>query len=147
MIKCIHAYAIYCAESFSRVSLLLHGLWPVKLLCPRDSPGKNIGVGCHSLLQEIFPAQGLNPGLLHCRWILYHLSQQGSPRILEWVAHPFSRQTSQPRGFLHCRWILHQLIYQGSLTYAIDNFKRQMTNWEKILLKSYHRQKVNLPNA
>ena len=41
-----------------------------------DSPGKNIGVGCHALLQRIFPTQGSNPGLLHCRWILYHLSHQ-----------------------------------------------------------------------
>ena len=42
---------------------------------------KNTGVGCHSLLQEIFPTQGLNPGLLHCRWILYHLSYQGGPLL------------------------------------------------------------------
>ena len=41
-----------------------------------DSPGKNIGVGCHSLLQGIFPTQGSNPGLWHCRWIIYHLSHQ-----------------------------------------------------------------------
>ena len=45
----------------------------------RDSPGKNTGVGCHALLQGIFPTQGSNPGLLHCRQILYHLSHQGSP--------------------------------------------------------------------
>ena len=45
----------------------------------------------------IFPTQGLNPGLPHCRWILYQLSHKGSPRILEWVAYPFSRQSSQPR--------------------------------------------------
>ena len=44
--------------------------------------------GCLSLLQGIFPIQGLNPGLLHCRKILYQLSHQGSPRILEWVACP-----------------------------------------------------------
>ena len=44
-----------------------------------DSPGKNTGVGCHALLQEIFPAQGRNPGLPHCRWILYCLSHQGGP--------------------------------------------------------------------
>ena len=43
-----------------------------KLLCPWDSPGKNSGVGCHFLLQGIFPTQGSNPGLLHCRQILYH---------------------------------------------------------------------------
>ena len=45
-----------------------------------DSPGKNTGVGCHGLLQDIFPTQVSNPDLLPCRWILYHLSHQGSPR-------------------------------------------------------------------
>ena len=60
-------------------SLRSHGLYPARLLCPWDSPGKNTGVGCHSLLQGIFPTQGFNPGLLHCKEILYHLSQQGSP--------------------------------------------------------------------
>ena len=39
-------------------------------------------MGCHSLIQGIFLTQGLNPGLLHCRWILYHLSYQGSPKII-----------------------------------------------------------------
>ena len=42
-------------------------------------PGKDSGVGCHALLQGIFPTQGLNPGLLQCRQILYRLSHQGSP--------------------------------------------------------------------
>ena len=42
------------------------------------SPDKNMGVGCHAFLQGIFPTQGLNSGLLHCRQILYHLSHQGS---------------------------------------------------------------------
>ena len=46
----------------------------------RDSPGKNTGVGCQALLQGIFPTQGSNPGLLHCRQILYHLSHQRSPK-------------------------------------------------------------------
>ena len=44
-----------------------------------DSPGKNTGVGDHALLQGISPTQGSNPYLLHCRWILYCLSHQGSP--------------------------------------------------------------------
>ena len=48
------------------------------LLCPWDSPGKNTGVGSQSLLQGIFQTQGSNPGLLHCRQLLYHLSHQGS---------------------------------------------------------------------
>ena len=47
-----------------------------------ESPGKNTGVGCHALLQEIFPIQGLNPGLPYCGQILYCLSHQGSPSII-----------------------------------------------------------------
>ena len=47
-----------------------------------DSPGKNPGVGCHALLQGILATQELNPGLPHCRQILYQLSHQGTPRIL-----------------------------------------------------------------
>ena len=61
-----------------------------------DSPGKNIGVGCHALLQRIFLTQGSNPGLPCCRQTIYHESHQGSPRILEWVAYPLSTGTSQP---------------------------------------------------
>ena len=76
-----------------------HGLWPVKLLCPWGFSRKNTRVGCHAFLQGIFPTQGLKPGLLHCRQILYHLRHQGSPRILDWVAYPFSRGSSQPRNW------------------------------------------------
>ena len=56
-----------------------NGLQPTRLLCARHSPGKNTGVGSHSLLQKIFPSQGSNPGFLYCRWPLYHLAHQGSP--------------------------------------------------------------------
>ena len=48
-----------------------------------DSPGKNTGVGCHALLQGIFPTQGLNPGVPHFRQILYQLSHRGSPNTFE----------------------------------------------------------------
>ena len=65
---------------------------------PWNSPGQNTGVGSFSLLQGIFPTQRLNPGLPHCRQILYQLSDQGSPRKLEWVAYPFSRGSSRPRN-------------------------------------------------
>ena len=72
----------YESESVSRSvvsdSLHPHRLEPTRLLCPWDSPGKNTGVGCHSLLQEIFPTEGSNLGLPHCKQILYHLSHQGS---------------------------------------------------------------------
>ena len=59
-------------------SLQPHGLYSTRILCPWNFPGKNTGVGCHILLQGIFPIQGLNLGLLHCRQILYCLSHQGS---------------------------------------------------------------------
>ena len=64
--------------SFSVVSNSLRSMdcSPVRLLCPWDSPGKNTGVGSHSLLQGIFPTQGSNLGLPCCRQILYHLSHQ-----------------------------------------------------------------------
>ena len=57
---------------------LLASPWTTRLRHPWDFPGKNTGVGCHFLLQGIFPTQGLNLGLLHCRQTLYHLSHQGS---------------------------------------------------------------------
>ena len=74
-------------------SLQSHGLYS-----PRNSPGQNTGVGSLSLLQGIFPTQGWNPVLPHCRQILYQLSHKGSSRILEWVNYPFSRGSSQPRN-------------------------------------------------
>ena len=60
-------------------------LWPHGLYSPWNSPGQNTKVGSLSLLQGIFPTQRANPGLPHCRQILYQLSQKGRPRILEWV--------------------------------------------------------------
>jgi len=65
----------------------------------QSSPDQNTRVGSLSLLQGIFPTQGLNPSLLHCRRILYQLSHKRSPRILEWVACPFSGGSSQPRNW------------------------------------------------
>ena len=56
-------------------------------------------MGSLSLLQGIFPTQGSNPGLPHCRRIPYQLSHHGRPRILEWVAYPFSRGSSWPRNW------------------------------------------------
>ena len=58
-------------------SLRPHGLQPTRLLRPWDFPGKSTGMGCHFLLQGIFPTQGSNPSLPHCRQMLYSLSHQG----------------------------------------------------------------------
>ena len=98
-------------------SLPSHGLYS-----PWNSPGQSTGVDSCSLLQGIFPTQGSNLGLPHCRWILYQLNHKGNPRILEWVAYPFSIFQTQEsnRDLLHCRRILYQLSYQGSLGNIIN---------------------------
>ena len=75
-----------------------------------DSPGKNTGVGCHALLQKIFPSQESNPGLLHCKWILLPSEAPGKPKntevgSLSLLQGIFPMQESN-HGLLHCRWIL-----------------------------------------
>ena len=85
---------VAASESCSVVS---NSLWPHGPYSPWNFPGQNTGVGI-SLLQGIFPTQGSNPGLLHCRQILYQLSHKGSQRILEWVAYPFSSGSAQPKN-------------------------------------------------
>ena len=93
-------------------SLQPHGLYS-----PWNSPGQNTGVGSLSLLQGIFPTQGMNPGLPHCRRVLYLLSLQGSSRILEWVIYFFSR-SSRPRNWTEVSCIaggffFYQLSHMG----------------------------------
>ena len=89
-----------CRESES-LSVLLdslrpHGLWSARVLCPWDFLGKNSGVGCHSLLQGIFPTQGLKPGLPHCRQILYHLNHQERPAVDLSLSHHLKHGVYQP---------------------------------------------------
>ena len=79
-------------------SLQPHGLQPTRLLCPWDFPGKNVGVGCHFFLQGIFLAQGWNPGLLHCRQILYQLSYQESVWVWVWVSLSVLPNSLQSHG-------------------------------------------------
>ena len=91
---------------------------------PWNSPGQNTGVGSLFLLQGIFPTQGLKPGLPHCRQILYQLSHKGRPSILEWVAYPFSRGSSQPRnrtgvscvaGGFFTNWVIRDTVHQSKI--------------------------------
>ena len=70
-----------------------------------EFPGKNIAVGSHSLLQGIFPTQGLNPGLLHCRQIHYYLSHQGSPS-----------------PFINCM-VFKKYLSNNSFTFWIDYYQ------------------------
>ena len=88
---------MYESESESR-SVVSNSLRPHGLYSLWNSPGQKTGVGSCSLLQGIFPTQRLNPSFPHCRRILYQLSHQGSPRILEWLAHLFSSGSSRPRN-------------------------------------------------
>ena len=90
-------YICLTSESQSRSvvsnSLQTHGLYSAW-----NSPGQDTRMGSGSFLQGIIPTQGSNPGLPHSRQILYQLSHQGSPRILEWVAYSFSADFPDP-GF------------------------------------------------
>ena len=79
-------------------SVLSYSLQPNGLYSLWNSPGQNTGGGSLSLLQGIFPTQGSNPSLPHCGQILYQLSHKRSPRMLEWVAYPFSTGSSLPRN-------------------------------------------------
>ena len=100
---------------------------PNRLLCPWNSLGQNTGVGSHSLLQGIFPIQGLNPEASKLQ--ADSLSAEppgklkntgvGSLSFLQWV---FQTQALN-RGLLHCRWILYQLSYQASPYDSIDEVK------------------------
>ena len=111
-------------------------LWPHGLYSPLNSPGQNTGVGSLSLLQGIFLTQGSNPGLLPCRWILYHLNHRGSPRILVWGAFPFSRGSSQPRnqtwvsgiaGGFFTNWAIRE-AHRGSILQHNKDHRQQTRN-------------------
>ena len=95
-------------------SLQSHGLYS-----PWNSPGLNTGVGSLSLPQGIFPTQWSNPGLLHCRWILYQLSHKGNLRILEWVAYPFSSGSSQPRNQIKVSFIAGRFFTNRTIREAL----------------------------
>ena len=87
-------------------SVMSNSLQPARLLCPWTSLGKNIGVGCDALLQEIFSTQGLNPGLPNCRQNLYRLSHQGSPRIYEPLEAQYTGETALIHRFFTFNFIV-----------------------------------------
>ena len=111
----------------------VHGTWqalkwsvsnslrPHVLYSPWDSLGQNTRVGSLSFLQGIFPTQGLNPGLPHCKVIFfYQLSHKGSPRILEWVAFPFSSGSSRPRNWTGVSCIAGRFFTNWAIREAPD---------------------------
>ena len=124
-------------------SLGPHGLQPTRLLCPWDFPGKDTGVGFHSLLQGIFPTQGANPGLLHCRQILYWLSYKGSPNLLL-ATLEFPQAPSCPVCFpslpssLYC-WNLRMLstcLWETLLAWQVPGLSSLLFMGEKFLVIS-----------
>ena len=82
----VYSQVLWIMEWESR-SVVSNSLRPHGLFSPRNSPDQKTGVGSCSLLQGIFPTQGSTPGLLLCRWILYHLSNQGSPSSINFIYH------------------------------------------------------------
>ena len=83
---CVQVCVCVCVCARARARVLIAQsyltLFDPRLLWPWDSPGNNTGMGCHSLLQGIFPMQGSNLGLLHCSWILYPLSHKTHCQII-----------------------------------------------------------------
>ena len=125
-------------ENHSAVS---DSLWPYGLHSPWNSLGQNTGVSSLSLFQGIFPTQGSNPGLLPCRQILYQLSHQGSPRILEWIACPFSSESFQPRnwtgvscnvGGFFTSWANREALILTSLALK----ERRTEKWIKVIKRA-----------
>ena len=114
-------------KSLSRV---LHSATPwtvaYQLLHAWDFPGKNTGVGYHFLLPEIFPTQGLNPGLPHCRQTLYHLSYQGNLRWLRWATMHVKLQSFGTRLYIT------SLVVQ---TLVVWTFRVQTLDREDLLEK------------
>ena len=87
--------SVHESKSESR-SVVSYSLGPHGLYSPWNSPGQNTAVGSLSILQGNFPTLGLNPDLPHCRRILHQLSHKERPRMLEWVAYPFSGNLPDP---------------------------------------------------
>ena len=104
-----------------------NGLQPTRLLCPWNFPSKNTGVGCHVLLQGIFPTQGLSLGLLRCRWILYRLSHQGRWQIIYLFIYPPSHTHTCTRAHTHILLVLLSLSisFSRGFSLSLDSLNQQ----------------------
>ena len=121
-----------CVCGLSRVELFRpNGLWPARLLCPWDYPDKNTGVGCHLLLQGIFPTQELN---LYPLWLLHwqvdslplsYLGRQYRKFVLL-VLNMSLVLDQQGHSILHC-WVA-SVCYQG-LPFISNNYSRPCLQW------------------
>ena len=121
-------------------SLGPRGQQPARLLWPWNSPGKNTGVGYHSLLQRIFLTEGLNTGLLHCRHISWSLSHQGSPS-----QHTVRANDEQVRAWATLWGILAQVMEVLQWCYCGDDCLSWVTCcvWQSALILAA--ESVNAP--
>ena len=113
---------MHVSHSVMSDSLHLHGLQPSRLLCPWSSPNKNTGVDSYAFFQGIFPTQGLNPGFLHCRQILYYLSHQGSPG--QYLARSKCSMNIIP---YYC-WIFFALVLNSLMFLPLMQMKNGVAN-------------------
>ena len=141
-IHILHAYYEVKVKVKS-LSVVSNSMWPHGLYSLWNSPGQNTGVGSLSLLHGIVPTQGPNPCLPHCKQILYQLSHKRSPRILEWIAYPFSRGSSWPRnptmvsciaGGFFTNWAIREAPIQR---YNIANNPKAIFIWHKSVFLYY----------
>ena len=114
-IFCTGRQILYHCESESH-SVVSDSLRPRELYTPWNSPGQNTGVDSLSLLQGIFPTQGSNPGLLHCRWILYQLSH-------------LRREAPEPPGKDLCWEIINGIRYQVPNTCSLIKWRNAWFNF------------------
>ena len=121
-----HRWYLGHSES-ENCSVVSDSLRPHGLYSSWNSPGQNTGVGTLSLLQGSFPTQGLNPGLPHCRRILYQLSHKGSPRTLEWgmmlsyQGSPTPSTVDTQKCLLNKTWLIEVLgNWQGNLMFVFS---------------------------
>ena len=113
---CVWVTLLCSAASGMSNSLWPHGLQPARLLCPWDFPVKNTGVGFHALLQGIFPTQGLDPGLPHCRQILgVTLEYMNSVPPL-WGLLLHQAPHTQAHTHTHMRTHVHTRTHTGART-------------------------------
>ena len=105
MSQCFFIFDVCVNHSVVSDSLRSHGLYPSRLLCPWNSPGKDTGVGCYSPLHQIFLIQGLNPILPHFKQILYSLSHQGTVIFNDWIIFHCTEVLLNPSSYclLHNR--------------------------------------------
>ena len=108
------------SESEESCSVVSDSLQPHGLYNPWNSPGQNTGVGSLSLLQGIFPTQGWNPGLPHCRWIFLPPELQGKSKNTGVAAYPFSSESFQPRNRTRVSYIAGRFFTNWAIGDAQD---------------------------